>query len=177
MTIKKFITSFLIIGLSSGIVLGLIVTLIPVVNSTIQYFQSDSLHAQNRKDDTLRISEYYWKAVYDTIANKEYLIRGKMLDSISKTHNELIGILNLRKPICKIDYIGLDGDTIRIKILEDEYLSEQMGTSGAENYIGETIYTLTENDSIKYVRIEMNYGSHANPGLYSRNDYKNLLRE
>ena len=36
----------------------------------------------------------------------------------------------------------------------------------------ETVYRLTEVDSIKYVKYEMNYGSHANTGVNSRDDYK-----
>jgi len=114
---------------------------------------------------------------FDTITNHEYLKRGLMLDSISKSPNELIEILNLRPTKCKIDYIDIIRDTIKIKILDDEYLTEQMGTSGADCYMAETIFTLTENDLIKFVRFEMDYGSHASPGLYSRKDYKWMIKK
>jgi hypothetical protein len=49
-----------------------------------------------------------------------------------------------------------------------------MGTSGADCYLAEKIFTLTENDLIKFVRIEMNYGSHASPGLYNRDNFKDI---
>ncbi|MGE5410520.1 MAG: hypothetical protein ACM3MI_06140 [Clostridiales bacterium] len=127
--------------------------------------------------DTSRIAEYYWKTDFDTILNREYLKRGKMLDSISKSPNELIEILNMRPNKCKIDYVEITRDTIKIKILEDEYLTEQMGTTGAECYMAETIYTLTENDLIHFVRFEMGYGSHASPGLYCRKDYERMIKK
>lgn len=100
-----------------------------------------------------------------------------MLDSIAKSPSELIEILNLRPSKCKIDYVDITGDTIIIKILDDEYLTEQMGTSGADCFMSETIFTLTESDLIKFVRFEMDYGSHASPGLYSRKDFKWMIKK
>jgi hypothetical protein len=126
--------------------------------------------------DSNRVADYYWKSDFDTITNREYLTRGKMLGSIAKSPNELIEILNMRPSKCKIDYVEINGDTLKVRILEDEYLTEQMGTSGADCYMAESIYTLTENDSIKFVRFEMDFGSHASPGVYSRNDYKKMIK-
>jgi hypothetical protein len=100
-----------------------------------------------------------------------------LLDSIPKSPNELIGILNLRPGKSKVEYVNIVRDTIIIKILNDEYLTEQMGTFGAECYMAETIYTLTESDLIKFVRFEMDYGTHASPGLYSRKDYARMIKK
>ena len=127
--------------------------------------------------DSLNLTDIYWHTDYDTILNKEFLEKGILLDSLSQSPAELIYILNRRKPICKIEYVDIIGDTITIKINNDEYLTEQMGSTGAYCFLGETIFTLTENDLIKFVRIEMDYGSHASPGLYSRNDYLDLLKK
>ena len=100
-----------------------------------------------------------------------------MLDTISRSPDELIRILNMRQSKSKINYVEQRGDTIVIKILNDEYLTEQMGTSGADCYMAETIYTLTENDLIQFVRFEIDYGSHACPGLYSRKDYERMIKK
>ena len=124
--------------------------------------------------DSVAITDFYWHTYFDTILNKDYIIRGKMLDSISRSPDELINILNRRKSKCKIEYLKFSNDTLIIKILDDEYLTEQMGTSGAECYLAETIFTLTENDLIKFVRIEMDFGSHASPGLYTRDNFKDI---
>jgi len=61
--------------------------------------------------------------------------------------------------------------------LNDEYLTEQIGTAGADCFMAETVYTLTENDLIHYVRFDMEYGSHAGPGLYSRKDFERMIRK
>lgn len=126
--------------------------------------------------DSIEITKLYWHAVFDEKLNTEYMEKGEMLDSISKSPKELIDILNRRAAKCKIKYQGLLGDTIIIRIINDKFLTEQMGTTGADCYIAETIYTLTENDLIKFVRFEMDFGSHASPGLYSRNDYKEMIK-
>jgi len=171
------------------LIVGITLLLIFGIKRIIQFAQIDSCLDKGGKwnydlkkcdcylIDTIRIKDYYWNSDFDTISNREYLKRGKMLDSISKSPNELIEILNMRPSKCKIDYVEKKGDTLKIRILDDEYLTEQMGTSGADCYIAETIYTLTENDLIDFVRFEMDYGSHAGPGLYSRKDYKWMIKE
>jgi hypothetical protein len=99
-----------------------------------------------------------------------------LVDSLGQSPNELIEILNKRDQQPKIEYIDIVSDTILIQIINDEFLTEQMGTTGAHCYLGETVFTLTENDLIRYVEIEMDYGSHASPGIYNRNDFKDLVK-
>jgi len=127
--------------------------------------------------DSLNLSDIYWHTEFDAILNREYLVKGDLLDSLGQSPAELIDILNRRKHECKIEYLDIVGDTIKIRITNDEYLSEQLGTTGAFCFLGETVYTLTENKSLKFVRVEMNYGSHAGPGIYTREDYKELIEK
>lgn len=122
------------------------------------------------------LTDFYWHVKYDTIMNNEFLVKGSMIDSVGISPNSFVQILNQRETICKIEIEDIAGDTIRIKIIDDEYLSEKMGTTGAYCYIAETVFTLTENNLIEFVRIEMNYGSHASPGIYDRNDFTDLLK-
>jgi len=172
------------------LILGISLILIFGVKWIIQYMQIDTCIDNEEKCnydlkkrenlytiDTNRIADYYWKVDFDTILNREYLIRGSMIDSISKSPNELIDILNKRPSKCKIEYIETTGDTLKIKILDDNFLTEQMGTLGAECYMAETVFTLTEIDSIQFVKFEMDYGSHAGPGAYSRKDYVRMIKE
>lgn len=127
--------------------------------------------------DSIEVSDLYWYSDFDSIQNKEFLTKGRLLNSLSQSPNDLIRILNRRQAKCKIEYINILADTIIIRILDDEYLTEQMGTTGAYCFLAETIYTLTENDLIKFVRIEMDYGSHASPGLYNRNDFIEMMKK
>jgi len=119
-------------------------------------------------------SAYYWKSDFDE-DHREFLKKGKLLDSIPKTADILVDILNKRNVECSIKFIEIRQDIITILIVNPLYLSEQMGTSGAYCFLGETIFTLTELDSINKVQIEMEVGSHAGPGIYSREDFEELL--
>jgi hypothetical protein len=179
--INRIKTRLLLTGAALMLIFG--------VNWIIQFFRIDSCldkggkwnYETNKCEsyliDTTRITDYFWNYEFDTTTSREYLVRGKLLDSIPKSPNELIGILNLRPGKSKVEYVNIVRDTIIIKILNDEYLTEQMGTFGAECYMAETIYTLTESDLIKFVRFEMDYGTHASPGLYSRKDYARMIKK
>ena len=129
-----------------------------------------------RIDTTASILEYYWHTTYDSITNREFLEKGKIPDSIVPSVYNLIEILNRRSYECKIKYIDQKNDTLYIKVLNDELLTEQMGTTGAQCYLGETVLTLLENDSIHWIHIDIIEGSHARPGVYSKNDFNSLLK-
>ena len=83
------------------IVIGIIAILIFVILKINRSYQIDSCLDKGGKwnydlkkcecfytIDTNRIADYYWISDFDTITNQEYLKRGKMLDSISKSPNE-----------------------------------------------------------------------------------------
>ena len=61
-----------------------------------------------------------------------------------------------------------------ISIPESEYLTQRIGSTGAENFMATTTFTLTEMRGIKYVSYDFTEGDHASPGVYSRKDFKNL---
>lgn len=122
-----------------------------------------------------RITDCTWRTDFDTITNREFLSRGHLLDSISASPEQFIKILNMRPAKCKIELIGVFGDTVKISIKNAAYLSEQMGSLGAECFMAETVFTLTEIDYVRYVKIEMDTGSHAGPGVFSRVDFERLL--
>ena len=117
-----------------------------------------------------------WKTKYDTVENYEYLTKGVLMDSISLTPEDLIMVLNKRKPKCKLELIKLSGDTVFVQVINDYYLTERMGTTGAYCYLGETVYTLTEHNLINKVKLDLEFGSHASPGVYTRIDFKELIK-
>jgi len=178
---KKLIIAILTIGVLIALIFGTI--------WIERFFQIDScLERSGRWNYELNeceeyyqinnenLADFYWKTDYDTVNNKEFLVKGRLIDSLGKSPNELIEILNKRNQPTKIEYVNIRSDTIKIQIINDEYLTERMGTTGAHCFLGETIFTLTENESINFVRIEMNSGSHASSGVYNRNSFTNLLK-
>jgi hypothetical protein len=138
---------------------------------------SSTAPKQTKAINETNYSSYIWSTNYDTLRNDEFLTRGEMLDSTIKSPNTLIEILNLRAPACKLKYMETSHDTLTIRILNEEVLSEQMGSTGSLCFLAETIYTLTEIKGITYINIRMNYGSHAGPGVFSRADFKQMIRK
>lgn len=182
MSKKQIIRSILIVGI--------IILAIYGIGKLIQHYQIEAcidkggtwnyeLNECETEEKALvaKDTSFYWYIAADTILHREYLIRGHLMDEVSHSPAEMIAALNKREAQCKIEYVDLMNDTLHVRILNDEVLSEQMGSTGAYCYLGETVYTLTEHDSIEWVNIEMELGSHASPGVYGRKNFKELERK
>lgn len=126
--------------------------------------------------NTENLTRFYWFTDYDSVSNREFLAKGNLLDSIVQTPEKLLEILNKRTPESKIELVGLSGDTVKIRITNDEFLAERMGSTGAMCYVAETVFTLTENKAIRFVNFQMNHGSHASPGTYDRQTFDDLIK-
>jgi hypothetical protein len=128
--------------------------------------------------------DYTW---YSEIGTKDgdLLVRGKKIDRIKNDINKLIYAINgtdknpeifrtpegkepLGQP--KLKLIGIKGQVIDIEVINDEYLTQRMGSMGAAEYLATATFTLTEYDNIKFVNFIFEPGDHAFPGVYSRED-------
>ena len=87
---------------------------------------------------------------------------------------QLIDLLNQSYPEIHLDFIKISHDTIYVKIPNSNRLTNELGNTGADNYLASATFTLTELKNIKYVNIDMKAGDHAEPGVYSRDDFKEL---
>lgn len=94
------------------------------------------------------------------------------LDTFSSTH--LIGLINKSFPDIHIDLVKISHDTMYIKIPDSKRLTQEIGDTGAENYMASTTYTLTELKNIKFINFMFTSGDHAEPGVYSRKDFGRL---
>ncbi|TAN41590.1 MAG: hypothetical protein EPN22_14865 [Nitrospirae bacterium] len=65
-------------------------------------------------------------------------------------------------------YVQNTHDTVHIKILNNKTLTQQIGSSGAKEYIARLTYTMTEIKGISKVYLDFDPGEHAAPGYYSR---------
>jgi len=94
------------------------------------------------------------------------------LDTLSSS--QVIDLLNKNFPDIQLDFLKISNDTIYVKIPDSKRLANEIGNTGAENYLASTTFTLTELKNIKYVNIAMKPGDHAEPGVYSRDDFQRL---
>ena len=89
-------------------------------------------------------------------------------------HAEIIELLNKKYSGIKMKYVRMQGDTIVTRIDDAMQLTQSIGTSGAESYLAEATFSLTEIPSIKAVKIEFEEGDHAMPGTFTRASFKDF---
>lgn len=94
------------------------------------------------------------------------------LDTLSST--QLVQLINNNFPDIHLDLVKISHDTVYVKIPDSKKLANEIGDTGAENYLASATFTLTELKNIKFVNIAMTPGDHAEPGVYSRDDFKRL---
>lgn len=82
--------------------------------------------------------------------------------------------LNMRYPKVIIEKLRTGHDTLYTRIKDSRVLGEQMGTSGAGEYFATAVFNLTAITGIRYVKIDMEEGSHASPGIFSKNDFSDF---
>jgi hypothetical protein len=95
-----------------------------------------------------------------------------MPDSVSSV--QLIEALNNNFPEIHLDFLKISHDTMYVDIPDSKRLSRELGNTGAENYMASATYTLTELKNVKFVNFKFTPGEHAEPGTYSRDDFKRL---
>jgi hypothetical protein len=82
-----------------------------------------------------------------------------------------IDFLNAQNENVQLVFSEIQGDTLFVTIPESTMLTQQMGTTGADEYLSVATFTLTEVETINYVHFEFIEGDHARPGTYNRQYY------
>ena len=122
------------------------------------------------KSDTGSVTtdtHYFWSAEWDT--KKGMLMkRTTPINSDSLTTTNIINKLNELYPEIRLHFIRVSNDSIFVNINKSNFLTQQIGSSGAEAYLAEVTYDLTELEGINFVEIRFKEGDHATPGTYTR---------
>lgn len=134
--------------------------------------KGDVIHDTVLIDNTIphsanEVKRYMWSATpdYKKVRNIRFNVAVINADSIIKGLNTEYAEVQLEK-------VKVSNDTIYTRIQNATYLSEQMGSTGAEIYLAEVVLNLTATPGIKYVNIMLQEGSHMQPGTWSQNDFK-----
>jgi hypothetical protein len=133
-------------------------------------------------------NDYIWHVEVGSSAKTEELVRGGKIDVIRNDVKKLVVALNGtdkdpgtsrtkgdREPNDppKVKLVNVKDHTASVEIMNAEYLTQRMGSSGAQAYLASVTFTLTENPQIKKVNFIFEEGDHAMPGTYAREDFKN----
>jgi hypothetical protein len=114
--------------------------------------------------------------VYDVMEDTVKQVRTISKDSL--TVDKLISIINSEyNSRIRLDFKSVSNDTIYVQIKDSEYFTQRMGTSGADEFMISSTFTLTELPNIKFVNFEFEFGDHATPGTYSRKHYLDWIKK
>lgn len=128
------------------------------------------------KSEKVTINDTISVWVYDCMIDTIKQIRNIKKDTV--TSEKLIQIINAKyKDKVRLDFVKISHDTIFVKIKNSEYLTQQMGTSGADEYMISATFTLTELPKIHFVHFDFIGGDHASPGTYSRKYFLDWITE
>jgi len=100
------------------------------------------------------------------------LVKEKNRDQINLSPEEITKINNNKWKEVAVQVVKISNDTIFLTINNSDYLTQQMGSTGAAVFMATTTYNFTELPGIKFVNFNFNEGDHAQPGTYKRGDFK-----
>jgi len=139
-----------------------------------------------RNNYTAYDRNHTWYVEYDAASGKDLLVRGKKLKGISADINKVVIALNratveMEAPAAKSQEGALEPPRLRlervgegiafVEVINAEYLTQRMGTSGAQNYLAAVTYSLTETPGVRGVNFAFPEGDHAMPGEYNRQSF------
>jgi len=117
-------------------------------------------------------------AIWDYDVKADSIVQIKEVNKDTLTYEKLINMINTGyKNMVLIDFSRIAHDTIFISIKNSEYLTQQMGSTGAFEFMISTTFTLTELQGIACVSFDFQEGDHASPGIYSRKYYWDWIKE
>ncbi len=129
-------------------------------------FISDSTHSKIDQ-------QYYWEVSYDLKRGMRF-IKTFPIPADSLNIHLIMAKLNFNYPKVKVEFLKQSYDTLFLKIRDATFLTHQMGSSGAQAYLGELTYNLTEIPDIHFIDLQFKEGDHANPGIFSRTDFNHF---
>jgi hypothetical protein len=109
-----------------------------------------------------------WAYQFDTLSREFKPVKLKRFNGDSLTPQSIEAIVNKTWLKVQIQYLRTSHDTVFITIPYSEVLTQQMGSTGAEEFMVSTTYSFTELKGIKYVAYDFELGDHASPGIYQR---------
>lgn len=137
-------------------------------NST-QAKDSNTIAVEQQPDDK---QQFY---IWEVDAAKKTKTRNLAFLPQYNNVDTLLIALNERYPQVRLEKTHIGHDTLYTEIKNADYLTEQMGSAGSEQYIAQAVINLTSVPGINFLRIDFAEGNHASPDVWSKQsfaDYK-----
>ncbi|HEY1024654.1 MAG TPA: hypothetical protein VGE26_05770 [Sphingobacteriaceae bacterium] len=147
---------------------------------TVSSCQSDKKEAKDRQApqaetpdvtaEAAKAPRLPWTAVANPESGKLELKEAPNSGS-DLSAREVIEAANIKYPKIRLELQNIKGSTAFVKIDDATYLTQQMGSAGAQAYLAEITYSLTQVGSIESVNFEFTEGDHASPGVFTRESF------
>lgn len=111
--------------------------------------------------------------VWDVNVEKKTLKKNPAI--VTADIDSIISGLNNQYENILLEKVVLRKDTLHLKISNSEYLTNQMGSGGSDQYIAQAVINLVSVPGIKYVHIDFKEGSHAAPDTWSRKNFPGYI--
>lgn len=132
--------------------------------------------SQKNSDSSLTVVNHpsLWKVESQGSSQTEKLKQPS--DSAIRTYSsaQIISTLNEDYPDVQLELKNISHDTMYVSIPNSSRLTQEMGNTGAYNYLATAVYNLTELKNVKFVNFNFTPGDHAEPGVFNRDDFKRL---
>ncbi|MEO6757402.1 MAG: GerMN domain-containing protein, partial [Ginsengibacter sp.] len=136
--------------------------------------ERDTAVVADNPDSTLKIinSNIFWSVQPNAQNEKRELKKPATVAINTFAPQQLLDSLNYVFPGMQLVLNKVSHDTLYVRMPQSTRLTNNIGDTGAENYLATIVYNLTELPGIKYVNLNFAPGNHAEPGVYSRHDFK-----
>ena len=84
------------------------------------------------------------------------------------TPKNIVNGLNRLRPVPGVEFVAQQGATVHLRIKNERFLTQRMGTMGAQEYLGAVVISLTSAPAVELVHFDFMEGDHASPGFYAR---------
>lgn len=129
-----------------------------------------------------------WTVKDTTKDGVDLLVRGARVDDLKGDLEKLIAELNrvtmaewgrgtgagdgVGPPVLVLRERG--PGVAHVEVVDAEFLTQKMGSTGAHYYLTAATYTLTEAPGVRTVDFMFDEGDHAAPGVYTRDSFKDV---
>lgn len=138
--------------------------------------ERDTAVVADNPDTTVKIinNKIFWSVQPNAQNEKRELKKPSTVAINTFAPQQLLDSLNYIFPDMQLVFKKIGHDTLYVRMPQSTRLTNNIGDTGAENYLATVVFNLTELPGIKYVNLSFSPGNHAEPGVYSRDDFKKM---
>jgi len=131
---------------------------------------TDTLSTQSKEVENTS-AQLPYEVNYNEETGRFSIVENSEAEATSLNGEVLVNALKKKYPEIDIRVGDKRNDTLDVFIDDASYLTQNIGTAGANAYMAEATFAFTTLDSIKTVNFIFEAGDHASPGAYQRSDF------